>query len=200
MRRASPVRDRRAALVLLVVAAALVARNSPRALAQQDDGSPAAAQPPKVLEIQGKVLDIVGVTRGIDATLKDLGAKVTTQEIRIELPADVLFDFDRDTLRPDAVESLREVAAVIAAHPGRPVLIEGHTDAKGDDAYNQKLSERRAAAVRIWLVSDAGVDAKRIATKGLGESKPRAPNAKPDGSDDPEGRQANRRVEIVVQR
>jgi outer membrane protein OmpA-like peptidoglycan-associated protein len=101
------------------------------------------AAPGKMLEIQGRVLDIVGVSLGIDATLKELGAKVTAQEIRIELAADVLFDFDKAELRPDALDALRKVATVIASTPG-PVVIEGHTDSKGEDAYNQTLSRARA--------------------------------------------------------
>jgi photosystem I P700 chlorophyll a apoprotein A2 len=159
----------------------------------------APAQPGKVLPIQGKVLDIVGVTLGLDAVLRDLGAKVTPQEIRIELSADVLFDFDSAELRPAALASLRKLAALVAAHPAQPVRIDGHTDAKGDDDYNQALSERRAASVKDWLVKDAGIEASRISTHGLGETRPKAANQKPDGSDDPDGRQQNRRVEITIQ-
>jgi photosystem I P700 chlorophyll a apoprotein A2 len=90
------------------------------------------------------------------------------------------------------------VAQVLRAHPGAPVRIEGHTDAKGGDAYNQGLSERRAESVKAWLVSNAGIDGTTVTTRGLGETQPIAPNAKPDGTDDPEGRQRNRRVEITV--
>jgi photosystem I P700 chlorophyll a apoprotein A2 len=154
----------------------------------------------QVLDLQGKVLDVVGVTSGIEGALADLGAKVTEQEIRIELSADVLFDFDKADLRPEAQESLRKVATVIAANPGRPIRIEGHTDSKGADAYNQALSDRRAASVKSWLANDGGVEAARISTVGLGETRPKVPNEKPDGSDDPEGRQQNRRVEITVQK
>ena len=162
----------------------------------------ARAQAPevKVLALEGKVLDIEGVTLGIDSVLRDLGARVTAQEIRIELSADVLFDFDKAELRPDALASLRKVAAVIAGNPGRPVMIEGHTDNKGDDAYNQALSERRAASVKSWLASEGGIEAKRISTRGLGETRPKVANEAPDGSDSPGNRQQNRRVEITIQR
>jgi photosystem I P700 chlorophyll a apoprotein A2 len=186
----------------LAAAALLVIGVSAPASAQQP--APAAA-PGKVLDVrgqaldlQGRVLDIVGVTSGIEGALADLGAKVTAQEIRIELAADVLFDFDKADLRPEARDSLRKVATVIAANPGRPVRIEGHTDSKGADAYNQALSERRAASVKTWLVGEGGIEATRIATAGLGETRPKLPNEKPDGSDDPDGRQQNRRVEITV--
>jgi photosystem I P700 chlorophyll a apoprotein A2 len=165
-------------------------------------GAQGAAPAPqgKVLPLQGKVLDIVGVTLGLDAVMRDLGAKVTPQEIRIELSADVLFDFDSAELRPEAMESLRKVATLVAAHPAQPVRIDGHTDAKGADDYNHALSERRAASVKEWLVTEGGVDGARIQTRGLGETQPKVPNEKPDGSDDPDGRQQNRRVEITIQR
>jgi photosystem I P700 chlorophyll a apoprotein A2 len=78
------------------------------------------------------------------------------------------------------------------------VLIEGHTDSKGKDSYNQKLSERRANSVKNWLVENAGADGDRIKIKGWGEAKPAVPNEKSDGSDDPDGRQQNRRVEITI--
>jgi outer membrane protein OmpA-like peptidoglycan-associated protein len=80
------------------------------------------------------------------------------------------------------------------------VAIEGHTDGRGADDYNQKLSEARAASVKQWLVSNAQVSSADITTRGWGKTKPVAQNAKPDGSDDPEGRAKNRRVEIVVRK
>jgi outer membrane protein OmpA-like peptidoglycan-associated protein len=76
------------------------------------------------------------------------------------------------------------------------VLIEGHTDGKGNDQYNQKLSERRADAVRRWL-AEHGI-AAAMTTHGWGKTRPVAPNTKPNGADDPDGRQKNRRVEITV--
>ena len=167
-------------------------------LAQDEEGGGRAAGPGKVLDIVPKVLDIVGVSRGLEATLVDLGAKVTQTEIKIALSGDILFDFDKDTLRPDALPTLQKVAEVIAGYPGAPVLIEGYTDSKGKDSYNLKLSDRRAASVKKWLVETAGADAGHIKTKGWGEAKPVAPNENPDGSDDPDGRQKNRRVEITI--
>ncbi len=167
--------------------------------AEEPDAAAPAAGAGKVLDIQGKVLDVVGVTLGVEGALRDLGATVTVQEIRIELAADVLFDFDKADLRPDAVESLRKLGTVVAGTPG-PVAIEGHTDAKGTAGYNLKLSEARAASVKSWLVRESRVPAARITTRGLGATVPKVPNQKPDGSDDPEGRQKNRRVEIVIRR
>ncbi len=153
---------------------------------------------PKIVDLTPKVLDIVGVARGVEGTLVDLGAKVTETEIKIALSGDILFDFDKDTLRPDAFPMLQKVADIIAGYPGAPVLIEGYTDSKGKDSYNLKLSDRRAASVKKWLVEKAGADAGHIKTKGWGEAKPVAPNENPDGTDDPDGRQKNRRVEITI--
>jgi photosystem I P700 chlorophyll a apoprotein A2 len=171
-----------------------------------DDPVPPGAKA-KVLPLSGKVTEIKGLASGVSgkvealtAALKDLGAKVTEQEIRIELQADVLFDFDKADLKPEAVPSLQKVSTVVNGHPGVPVRIEGHTDSKGDDAYNMKLSERRAASVKGWLVQNGGVDAGRITTEGLGETRPVAPNTKPNGADDPDGRQKNRRVEITLKK
>ena len=145
-----------------------------------------------------KVLAIVGVSSGIQSALQDLKAKVTEHEVKIELDADVLFDFDKYSLRPAATDSLREVSEVAKSYGNSPVLIEGHTDGKGTHPYNMKLSENRAAAVKNWLVQTAGVAPSRVTTRGWGETKPVAPNTKPDGSDDPAGRQKNRRVEITI--
>jgi outer membrane protein OmpA-like peptidoglycan-associated protein len=143
---------------------------------------------------------VAGSAIGLDAALKDLAAKVSDTEIRIDLSADVLYDFDKADIKKEAEPSLRKVAIVINANPGAKVAIDGHTDGKGADAYNQTLSEQRAASVKQWLVANAKVDGGNVATRGWGKTKPVAHNAKPDGSDDPEGRARNRRVEILVRK
>ena len=155
-------------------------------------------QPGKILPVEGKVLDIVGVSLGIESALKDLGAKVVGQEIVIELSADVLFDFDKADLKPAAVDSLAKVAAVLKGMPGSPATIDGHTDGKGSDAYNLRLSKARARSVRDWLVSHQVLPCGTEIV-GFGKSMPVAPNVFDDGSDNPEGRQKNRRVEITVE-
>ena len=152
----------------------------------------------KVVDIISVTSAIVGVTSGIQGVLQDLGAKVTDQEVTIDLASDVLFDFDKYTLRPEADETLRKVGQVASAYLNSPMLIEGHTDGKGLHPYNMKLSENRAASVKNWLVKNSGIQPARISTRGWGETKPVAANRKPNGSDDPEGRQKNRRVEIVL--
>jgi photosystem I P700 chlorophyll a apoprotein A2 len=187
------------ARVFLFAAELLLAARPALAQAQNaDPDSPQMQTAARNALAHAKVLDIVGVTMGIDATLKDLGAKVTDREIHVDLAADVLFDFDKFTLRPAANETLKKVGQVVASYPDAPLLIEGYTDGKGTHDYNIKLSQNRAAAVKKWLVDNAQIKASRISTKGLGEAKPVAPNRKPDGSDDPEGRQENRRVELTL--
>jgi outer membrane protein OmpA-like peptidoglycan-associated protein len=121
---------------------------------------------------------------------------VTGHQIKINLAADILFDFDKADLRPEAAPELEKVLAVLKSYPAAKALIEGHTDGKGSDSYNQPLSERRAQAVRRWLIDHGAITP--IATRGWGKTRPIVPNAKPNGIDDPEGRQKNRRVEITV--
>jgi len=159
----------------------------------------------KILPISGKVLELRGLTAAVtgkasavEAVLKDLGAKVTEQEIRIELSADVLFDFDKADLRSEATPALEKVATVLKTYPAAAATIEGHTDSKGDDRYNQELSERRAASVRAWLGGHGAMNP--MTTRGWGETKPVAPNSRPGGADDPEARQKNRRVEITLKK
>lgn len=102
------------------------------------------------------------------------------------------FDFNKATLKPEGKSVLDGAAQTLKDEPALKATIEGHTDSVGSDAYNLKLSERRANAARDYLVSQ-GVDASRITTMGLGESKPIASN------DTAEGRAQNRRVEVLAQ-
>lgn len=112
----------------------------------------------------------------------------------------MLFDFDKAEIKPEATQTLEKVGAVIAQFPEGKVLIEGYTDSKGPPNLNLDLSNRRAEAVKDWLVKKKGIAESAITTRGLGETKPVAPNANPDGSDNPTGRQQNRRVEITVEK
>lgn len=160
------------------------------------------ADPPDSVPDDAKreVRDIKYVVEGTEATVQDLKVRESDLEVQIELPADVLFDFDKYKLRPSAKESLDRAAEVIKAKSKGPIRITGYTDAKGNDKYNKKLSERRANAVRDYFVKEAGLRGKPFKTEGLGAENPVAPNTKPDGSDDPDGRQKNRRVEIVIRK
>ena len=103
----------------------------------------------------------------------------------------IFFDSGSDRLRPESTPTLKEIGQMLKDHADLSVLIEGHTDNVGDDAANQSLSERRASAVRDHLIAQYGIDGSRLQAKGFGETKPVA------GNDTPEGRQNNRRVELV---
>lgn len=154
----------------------------------------------KVRDLKIKILELVFRVDDLGGKVQDLQVKETGQEIRIELAADVLFDFDKANLRPAAQQTLHEAASIIKDKAKGTVKIEGHTDSKGNDAYNQKLSERRAASVKTWLIDKEGLGTMQFTTQGFGETKPVASNTKPDGSDDPDGRQKNRRVEIILRK
>jgi outer membrane protein OmpA-like peptidoglycan-associated protein len=154
----------------------------------------------------GEVRDLEFPIRELLLRVQDLAGRVqalqvreTATETRIELPADILFDFDKADIRRAAEPALAQAAEIIRQGAKGTVRIEGHTDAKGASAYNAKLSQRRAAAVQKWLVDREAVKG-RFASSGFGAQRPVAPNTRPDGSDDPEGRQKNRRVEIVFSR
>lgn len=105
----------------------------------------------------------------------------------------ILFDTGSDRIRPESAPTLKEIGEMLKAHPDLRLSIEGHTDNVGDDAANMALSERRAAAVKAHLEREYGIAADRLQAKGMGETKPVASN------DTPEGRQQNRRVELVKQ-
>jgi outer membrane protein OmpA-like peptidoglycan-associated protein len=105
--------------------------------------------------------------------------------------SDVLFDTGRYTLKPGAREKLAKISGIVLAHPGLNLKVEGHTDSVGSAEYNQLLSEQRASSVRDFLV-DQGVLAASVTAFGFGKSQP------VDTNDTAEGRQRNRRVELVV--
>jgi outer membrane protein OmpA-like peptidoglycan-associated protein len=175
-------------------------RNAPRTLKSD------------IRTFSGSVQTIVGLTQGIQAgsaglkanvqdltkAMTDLGAEVRKTEIRVELPGDVLFDFDKTNLKPAAQETLQKVATIIRSKSKGSVLINGYTDSKGNDPYNQRLSEGRANSVKQWLTTQGGISRVTLQTRGFGKANPVAPNTKPDGSDNPDGRAKNRRVEVVI--
>jgi outer membrane protein OmpA-like peptidoglycan-associated protein len=125
--------------------------------------------------------------------------RATTEEAVLEgrpvvivtLPETVLFDFGEAALRADAAPSLQGVVDLVGDHPGARTEVLGHTDSVGSATANQSLSERRAAAVADWLAGH-GVDPATLTKVGYGSSRPKADNATEAG------RQANRRVEVIV--
>ncbi|HEV7229922.1 MAG TPA: OmpA family protein [Bacteroidia bacterium] len=118
-----------------------------------------------------------------------VGSKITLNNI--------FFDFDKATLRSVSNVELKNLVLLLKSNPNLKVEIAGHTDSKGDDAYNQKLSEERAMAV-VNRLAAGGISADRMKAKGYGKTMPVAPNKKANGTDNPEGRQQNRRVELKI--
>jgi outer membrane protein OmpA-like peptidoglycan-associated protein len=114
----------------------------------------------------------------------------TARGLIVSMP-DVLFDFNKYTLKPDARERLARISGIVLAYPDLKLQIEGYTDAIGSDEYNQTLSEKRAAAVRDYLVS-SGVSMNNVAAHGMGKADPIADNSTAAG------RKLNRRVEMIV--
>ena len=152
----------------------------------------------------GPLVQPVGpLVQPVGPLVRQVGPLIVSEqpkEMRVTLPADVLFDFDKATIRADAVPALQQAAAMIREKRHGQIVVEGHTDSKGGDEYNMKLSKARAEAVEAWLVRNGGFATRDFAAIAFAARRPVAPNAKPDGSDDPDGRQRNRRVELVIPR
>lgn len=104
----------------------------------------------------------------------------------------IFFDVDSDGIRPESTPTLEEIGEMLEEHPDLRIAIEGHTDSTGNDDHNLDLSIRRAVAVRGFLIDTYGIDADRLEADGFGETRPVGDN------ETPEGRQQNRRVELVV--
>ncbi|AKX60323.1 porin [Thiopseudomonas alkaliphila] len=119
------------------------------------------------------------------------GCPIEPEKVRVEL--DVKFDFDKDQVKRDSYSDIQNLADFMKQFPQTATTVEGHTDSVGSEAYNQKLSERRANAVRNVLVNELGVEGNRVDSVGYGESRPVADNATR------EGRAINRRVEAEVE-
>lgn len=139
-------------------------------------------------------------TSGSSSNLSAQGSGLTGSEsnlnIKISLSADQMFDFDKAILKPQADAELQKAFDDINGKTDASVKVVGYTDAKGSDTYNKRLSDQRAMAVKKWL-EDKGLK-NAILTEGKGAADPIAPNTNSDGSDNPEGRAKNRRVEIKV--
>ena len=127
----------------------------------------------------------------IDQSVPGAQVERVGEGIQVTFDSGLLFDFDSDRIRPDAAANLNSLAASFVKYPNSDLLIVGHTDSRGDDAYNMSLSQRRANAASAYLAA-RGVPASRIRTSGRGEMEP-------VGSNDTEaGMQQNRRVEIAI--
>ena len=133
------------------------------------------------------------IAKGIQA-IKQVNARCV---VTFSVAADALFQVKRWTLNPDAGQTMDALGPLFAKAGKHPVRIESFTDSAGSDGYNQMLSEKRAITVRGWLVNHGFVP-EGTPIEGFGQRNPVAPNTKTDGSDNPEGRQKNRRVDIVI--
>lgn len=164
-----------------------------------------------IRHLRATILDLRGLPSSLNQSISDLSVRadeLTAQHsslsvrqdktaVRVSMMGDVLFDFDKAKIQTAAEPTLVEIARLITSITGGKIVIEGHTDAKGPVSNNQNLSFKRANAVATWLAAN-GVDKARLSVKGLGSSRPVAPNTLDNGDDNPDGRALNRRVEFVL--
>jgi outer membrane protein OmpA-like peptidoglycan-associated protein len=194
----APMRQALLALSLVLITPPLLAQ-------ERATGSVTIDQPPPqprgfTVERDGQTIATPVAPGGaVDIRGANVVIEEGPQSTKLTVQNDVLFDFDKADLRPEAAESLQRVAEIIRQRRPRAVRILGHTDALGSDEYNINLSQRRARSVEQWLASNGGGGMPPIETVGRGEADPVAPNMT-DGRDNPEGRQRNRRVEVLLDR
>ena len=146
-------------------------------------GNTASATITLVAQVPQKVVKVKPVTKGCTE--------------KLTLGADALFEFGEATLTPTAQKTLALLGPTISKGGKHPVQIYGYTDSIGSDSYNQALSEQRARSVRNWLAAHGYIRAS-TSIKGFGKQHPVAPNTNPNGSDNPQGRAKNRRVEVLI--
>lgn len=168
------------------VLAAATALATPAVLGQE-------STEPQVRDLQFRVRDLTYKVSALDNSER---VEETPEQTSVTLSADVLFEFDQAELTPAAGQRLDDLADDLNELGPREIAIGGHTDGKGEPAYNQDLSVRRARAVQAAL-ADRLDGEFTFTVNGYGESEPVAANEKDDGSDNPEGRALNRRVEIT---
>src|SRR5882724_877114 len=152
------------------------------------------------IELEKKNLELRQRELDLERARQEFEAQQSGRSLSMNLSGDVLFDYDKAVLKPEAEQALKKVAVVLSQFPESKVTVEGYTDSKGTKATNMELSRERALAVKDWLVKNGGVLAANISTKGFGEQYPIAPNKNTDGSDNPLGRALNRRVSIIVEK
>ncbi len=132
-----------------------------------------------------------------DTLIRDIELKkIPMKAIVLE---NIYYKFDKADLTAIAKKTIDSLLyPILKDNPKLIVEISSHTDSKGNDDYNKRLSQRRAESVVDYLIREKGIDARRLVAKGYGESKPIAPNTNPDGSDNPKGRAKNRRTEFKI--
>ncbi len=144
------------------------------------------------LELKQKELEVAEKKLELEKARKELAVEESETQLSLSLSGDVLFDTGEATLKTDARDKLRQVGTVLAAYPEGQVQIRGYTDSRGSEEQNRELAEKRALAVKTWLMNQSGVQEERITIRALGEENPAATN------ETASGRQQNRRVEITV--
>lgn len=172
---------------LLLAAAALLAAQPQGAVVELER---------TVVELEATVVDLTREVVAFEGDRDVLVVAEVPDQVELRLAADVFFAPGQDVLTPDAVRILDGVVPRLREEATAPVTIEGHTDEVDDEAYNQALSERRAEAVRAHLARPEALGGLTFEVRGLGETRPIAPNTNPDGSDNAQGRAQNRRVEL----
>jgi len=184
----------------------LAATVSPNLVGAQNNADTGAV----VLDLVPTILDLQAGSDQLNAQIKDLSANASAiikkngnisvrdseQGKVLYIASDVLFNFDSAQLSTKAEANLKDIATIINEIPEGLVKVIGHTDAKGTDQYNLKLSKLRAQSVAEFLVKQ-GVDRSRLSPEGRGEKDPIAKNEM-NGKDNPDGRQKNRRVEFIL--
>lgn len=164
------------------------AGEQPLDVPEGDDGDDGVSSSVTVTEGEGLESS---VEVRVGETIESYDGTVTAEGTELSIPSHVLFAVDEATIRSDAEARLDDIVEVLEFYPDAPVEIVGHTDSDGSDSYNQDLSERRAHAVADHVTA-AGVDEDRLTVEGRGETEPVETN------DTDEGKQANRRVEILI--
>ncbi|MDH3662304.1 MAG: OmpA family protein, partial [Alphaproteobacteria bacterium] len=184
----------------------LIAATSPETI--QPSAAPrsplvdAASSSPAAKETDGRTptINLASLTtdlpanrrRDAEALLGKLKAERDPRGLSMAVPGELLFAVNSEQIEPEAFDALASVAKLVDLYERRDVLIVGHTDAVGDALYNQQLSERRAALVKEFFVENFEISADRLQIEGRGEQDPISSNATADG------RNANRRVEVVI--
>jgi outer membrane protein OmpA-like peptidoglycan-associated protein len=144
------------------------------------------------IDIEKQKLDLEQQKLDLEKARQELAVKETDSQLAMELSGDVLFDTNEATLKPAAREKLHQVGVILSAYPQGAVVVTGYTDNRGSADMNLALSQKRAEAVKVWLMNQSGIKDERITVKAMGEDNPAATNSTAAG------RQQNRRVEITV--
>ena len=143
-------------------------------------------------EIEHNKINIPG-----ERALYEINYKISYEPSRVIVLKNVEYDFNKATLRPSSYKTLNDLVEAMSIKNKMEIEIAGHTDNIGSNEHNLKLSQERANSVRNYLISK-GIKANRIIAKGYGTQEPIAPNTNSDGSDNPDGRQQNRRTEVRI--